>query len=353
MRITDVKVEPVELPPQLSFRTGDRHHSDAGRQPRTGAVLRIVTEDGLEGAAHSRRGQVLMDVVEQRIADELVGEDALARERLWERMWEIDRVEKFPVHVLGLVDVALWDLAGKAAGMPVHRLLGGYREEIEAYASLAAFGSVEEHLDVIDQCLELGFGAVKLRGWGDPHRDAELCLAARAHVGGRAVLMYDASGAFDLPDAVYVGQALTEANYLWYAEPMREFSVVSYRWLADRVGVPLLVAESAEGPNLNIADFIISGCAEYVHTGELYRGGITGAMRVAHLADAFLLRAEVRGSGLVAAHLCMSISNATYYESPVLTNPVVRDHMVDARGVLHAPQAPGIGYDTLPAPFTP
>jgi L-alanine-DL-glutamate epimerase-like enolase superfamily enzyme len=351
MRITDVKVEPVELPAQSSFRAGQRHPWEAAGQSRTGAVLRVVTEDGLEGAAHSRRGQVLMDVVEQRVADELVGEDALARERVWERMWEIDRVEKFPVHVLGLVDVALWDLAGKAAGMPVHRLLGGYREQIPAYASLATFGSVEEHLDVIDQCLELGFGAVKLRGWGDPRADAELCVAARAHVGGRAVLMYDAAGAFDLPDAVYVGQALAEANYLWYAEPMREFSVTSYRWLADRVNVPLLVAESAEGPNLNIADFITSGCAEYVHTGELYRGGITGAMRVAHLADAFLLRAEVRGSGLVAAHLCMSISNATYYESPVLTNPVVREECVDIRGQLPAPTGPGLGYDTFGPSF--
>ncbi len=339
MRIVDVKVEPVELPARPSFRRGGRLPSPS----RVGAVLRIVTDDGFEGVVHSRRGQVLMDVVEQLLADELVGEDPLARERLWERMWEIDRVEKFPVHVLGLVDVALWDLAGKAAGMPVHRLLGGYRERIPAYASLATFHSVEEHLDVIDQCLELGFPAVKLRGWGDPRRDAELCLAARAHVDGRAVLMYDGSGAFDLPDAVYVGQALTEARYLWYAEPMREFSVTSYRWLADRIGVPLLVAESAEGRNLNVADFISSGCAEYVHTGELSRVGITGAMRVAHLAAAFLLRAEVHGSGLVAAHLCMAIANTTYYESPVLANPVVREACIDDSGILHAPTAPGIG----------
>lgn len=342
MRISDIKVEPVELPAQPSFRGGSRPASGPGR---TGAVLRIVAEDGTEGAAHSSRGQVLLDPVSQLLADELIGEDALARERIWERMWEIDRVEKFAVPILGLVDVALWDLAGKAAGVPVHRLLGGYREQISAYASLAAFGSIEEHLEVVDQCLELGFTAVKLRGWGDPRKDAELCLAARGHVGGRAVLMYDGSCAFDLPDAVYVGQALTEANFLWYAQPMREVSVTSYRWLADRIGVPLLVAESAEGPTLNVVDFISSGCAEYVHTGELYRTGITGAMRVAHLADAFLLRAEVHGSGLVAAHLCMAVPNTTYYESPVLTNPVIREACVDADGQLPAPSAPGIGYD--------
>jgi L-alanine-DL-glutamate epimerase-like enolase superfamily enzyme len=342
MRIVDVKVEPVELPAVPSFRRGRRVPVS---QSRTGAVLRIVTDDGLHGTVHSRRGQVLMDIVEQLLADELVGEDPLARERLWERMWEIDRVEKFPVHVLGLVDVALWDLAGKAAGMPVHRLLGGYREQIPAYASLATFSSVDEHLDVVDQCLALGFPALKLRGWGDPHADADLCLAVRERVGGRAVLMYDGAGAFDVPDAVYVGDALTEAQYLWFAEPMREFSVTSYRWLSDRVGVPLLVAETAEGPNLNVGDFITSGCAEYVHTGELSRTGITGAMRVAHLADAFLLRAEVRGTGLVAAHLCMAIPNTTYYESPVLANPVVREACVGPDGLIQAPVAPGIGYD--------
>ena len=83
----------------------------------------------------------------------------------------------------------------------------------------------------------------------------------REHVGPDVDLMYDGSAAFDLPSAEYLGRALGEAGYRWYEEPMREFSVTAYRWLADRVDVPLLVGETSDGSHLNTADFIASGCA--------------------------------------------------------------------------------------------
>jgi L-alanine-DL-glutamate epimerase-like enolase superfamily enzyme len=165
--------------------------------------------------------------------------------------------------------------------------------------------------------------------------------------------MYDGSAGFDLPDAIYVGHALAEAGYLWYEEPMREFSITAYRRLAEMVRIPLLVAETSDGAHMNVADFIAAGCATYVRTSAGFKGGITGAMRIAHLADAFRLRAEVHGGGLVHAHLCMAIPNTTYYESLVMTNPVVREPAVDEHGLVHAPMAPGIGFeahwgDTLP-----
>ena len=103
---------------------------------------------------------------------------------------------------------------------------------------------------------------------------------------------------------------------------MREFSVTAYRWLAERVDVPLLVGETSDGSHLNTADFIASGCATYVRTSANQRGGITGAMRIAHLADSFRLRAEVHGPTEPAVHLCMAIPNSTYYESLVTSNPV-------------------------------
>ena len=206
--------------------------------------------------------------------------------------------------------------------MPVHRLLGTYRDAIPAYASTTTFATVEEYLDVADQCLELGYPAIKLHAWGDARGDAELCQRLRAHVGPDVDLMYDGSAGFDLPDAVYLGDALAEAGYLWYEEPMREFSVTAYKWLAERVEVPLLVGETSDGSHLNTADFIASGCATYVRTSANHRGGITGAMRIAHLADSFRLRAEVHGPTESAVHLCMAIPNCTYYESLVTSNPV-------------------------------
>ena len=320
-----------------------------GSEPAlTGAVLRIRTDEGPTGIALSHRGVILRDLVDRRLRAELVGQDPLQREWLWHRVWELDRIEEFPLYVLGLVDIALWDLAGKAVGLPVHQLLGGFRTSIPAYASTVTFATIEEYLDVADQCLALGYPAIKLHAWGDARRDAKLGQALRRHVGDEVPLMYDGSAAFDLPDATYLGHALADAGYLWYEEPMREFSVTAYKWLAERVRIPLLVAETADGAHMNTADFIAAGCAAFVRTSSGLRGGITGAMRTAHLADSFRLRAEVHGDGIANRHLCMAISNTTYYESLVRTNPVVRAPEIDAQGLVHAPTAPGIGYESEP-----
>jgi L-alanine-DL-glutamate epimerase-like enolase superfamily enzyme len=133
--------------------------------------------------------------------------------------------------------------------------------------------------------------------------------------------------------------------FMWYEEPMREFSITAYRRLAAMVRIPLLVAETSDGAHMNVADFITAGCATFVRTSAAFKGGITGAMRIAHLADAFRLRAEVHGGGLVHTHLCMAIPNTTYYESLVMTNPVAREPAVDEQGLVHAPTAPGIGFE--------
>ena len=260
-------------------------------------------------------------------------------------MWELDRIEEFPIYTLGIVDVALWDLAGKILQVPTYELLGAFRTEIPAYASTSTFASVEEYLDVIDQCLALGYRAIKLHAWGDARRDAKLAQAVRDHVGPHRDLMYDGSAGFDLPDAIFLGRALAEAGYLWYEEPIREFSVTSYRWLSERVPVPLLVAETSDGAHMNAGDFIMSGAATYVRAGVTHKGGLTGALRIAHAADAFRLRVEVAGGGLPNRHLCMAIPNTTYYESLVTSNPVRPDPAVDSDGVVHATTQPGMGYE--------
>jgi L-alanine-DL-glutamate epimerase-like enolase superfamily enzyme len=343
MRITDVRVHLVPTPagPPFRWRAGLPGSEPAG----IGAVLRLITDAGIEGLALSGRGRILADLVERRLRAELIGQDPLQKEWLWHRVWELDRIEEFPLYILGLVDVALWDITGKAAGMPVYRLLGGFREAIPAYASTVTFASTEEFLDVADQCLALGYPAIKLHAWGDARRDAALCQALRAHLGGEVPLMYDGSAGFDLPDAMYLGHALAEAGYLWYEEPMREFSISAYRQLASAVRVPLLVAETSDGAHMNTADFIAAGCATFVRTSAGLKGGLTGAMRIAHLADAFRLRAEVHGGGIVNTHLCMAISNTTYYESLIRANPAMREPVVDAQGLVHAPDLPGIGFE--------
>lgn len=115
---------------------------------------------------------------------------------------------------------------------------------------------------------------------------------------------------------------------------------------AASVRVPLLVAETSDGAHMNTADFIAAGCATMVRTSAYLKGGFTGAMRIAHLADAFRLRAEVHGGGIVHTHLCMALSNTTYYESLVSGNPLKWETIIDECGLVHAPTAPGISFET-------
>jgi L-alanine-DL-glutamate epimerase-like enolase superfamily enzyme len=346
MKITSVESIRVRIPaadPPFAWRHGLGGSAPAG----DGAVLKIGTDDGAEGVALFARpgaANMLDDLVERVFRPELIGQDPYRREWIWHRIWELDRIEELPLPSLGLVDTALWDLAARASNQPVWQLLGGYRDSIPAYASTTTFETTEEFLHVADQCLELGYSAIKLHAWGDARRDAKLCEALRAHVGDSVPLMYDGSAGFDLPDAIYLGRALGELDYVWYEEPMREFSITAYKRLAEAVDVPLLVAETSDGAHMNSADFIDAGAATFgVRAGTTLRGGITGAMRTAHLADAYRLRAEVHGSDIPNHHLCMAISNTTYYESLVTSSTVVRERHVDANGLVHAPRGPGIG----------
>ncbi|WP_326793038.1 hypothetical protein OHA79_37565 [Streptomyces sp. NBC_00841] len=101
MRITDVTVELVDLPAQPLFRW--RNGLPGSEDSVTGGILRVHTDDGLEGEAHTRRGLIVADLVQRRIRADLLGRDPLARELLRHRLWELDRIEEFPIYVFGLV----------------------------------------------------------------------------------------------------------------------------------------------------------------------------------------------------------------------------------------------------------
>jgi L-alanine-DL-glutamate epimerase-like enolase superfamily enzyme len=185
LRITHVDSFDVLAPgahPPFAWREGLRGGPSAGHV----AVLRLRADEGVDGVAltmHRGSARVVADIVERVLRDELVGTDPLRREWLWHRMWELDRTEEFPIYLLGLVDTALWDLAGRFYGSPTWEVIGGFRRQIPAYASTSTFSSTAEYLEVATQCMELGYPAIKLHAWGDTRRDAALCTALRAHVG--------------------------------------------------------------------------------------------------------------------------------------------------------------------------
>ena len=243
MRIVEVEAYPVRgrVPIPFSWREGLLGSGEWFEQ----TWLRIVTDEGVEGYGAIDRAAIGVDLVERQLRPLLLGLDPLQKELAWHLVWELDRVEELPLYALGAVDVALWDITAKRAGIPLYQLLGGYSDSVPACASTSTFSSVDEYLEVADQCIEHGFTGIKLHAWGDVKRDAELCQRLRAHVGDEPALMYDGSAAFNPYDALYLGRALEEAGYLWYEEPMREFGTSAYRKLCDALDIPVLAPETA------------------------------------------------------------------------------------------------------------
>ncbi len=154
MRITGVRVEVTEQPVKHIFRW---RAGLPGSGTTRRAPVEIETDEGITGEARMTAGRIIADLVDRRLREMLVGRDPLMKEDLWERVWEIDRIEELPIYVLGLADIALWDITAKVAGLPLYKVIGGYRDRIPAYASTVTFETTEEFLDVADQCLELRF----------------------------------------------------------------------------------------------------------------------------------------------------------------------------------------------------
>jgi L-alanine-DL-glutamate epimerase-like enolase superfamily enzyme len=342
MQIIDVRAYTLDEPVAHQFVWRAGIPGSGARRETT--WLHLVTDEGIDGLSPIPRGAIALDLIRRRLREPLIGQNPLQKELLWHQIWEIDRIEEFPLYFLGAVDVALWDITAKAAGLPLYQLLGGYRDRIPAYASTVTFATTEEFLEVADQCLEHGFRAIKLHAWGDARRDARLCQDLRRHVGDEIALMYDGSAGFNPYESLYLGRALEEAAYLWYEEPMREFSIGAYRKLCEDLDIPVLAAECSDGSHYNVADFILHGAADMVRTSVHYKGGITGAMRVAHLADAFQLTAEVHGGGPANLQIGLAIRNNSYYESLVTCNPIEVEPGIGRDGAIGAPEPPGVGF---------
>ena len=153
MRITGITVQLIR------FERAPYHWCDDLPVPPTTVTspwLRIHTDAGLEG--HCFGATDVVDAGVETVKGLLVGEDPLNRERIWHRFWKAARWRGFQGK-LGTVDVALWDLFGQATGLPVYKLLGGFRDDIPAYASTLTLDSVEEYADLAQGCVERGYTA--------------------------------------------------------------------------------------------------------------------------------------------------------------------------------------------------
>ncbi len=352
MKITDIRCYLVEEPDAgdpYRWRAGLPGSGDgtpANRLPRH-AVVRIDTDEGVTGAVKINRGDAVLSLVQRRFKA-LIGLDPLLTEDLWHRVWEIDRVEEMHLHHLGLIDLICWDIKSRKAGMPLYRMLGGHGNRIQAYASTVTWDTVDDYERHIKECMDEGFTAFKLHAWGDAKEDAALARALRQWTGPDAVLMFDGSAGWDLTTALRFGRVLEDEGFYWYEEPMREFDLGSYTKLCRDLDIPVLACETSDGVHWNAATWIQDEALDMMRTNPAMKGGLTGALKIAHLAEAHGMKAQVHGMGLPHAHLCGAIPNNDFYEELVISTGQIRGlrhrtQLPIVDGILTVPEAPGLG----------
>jgi len=308
----------------------------------------METDTGIMASLEIGRGEALLDLVARRYHT-FLGENPLMSERLWALMWEIDRIEEVHMRALGLLDILCWDLKSQVAGMPIHQLLGGNVTKVPAYASTVTWPTLGEYERHIKLCRNLGFTAFKLHAWGDVKRDIEVSRALRRWVGPDADLMFDGSAGWDYVDALKVGLALQDEGFLWYEEPMREFHLGSYAKLCNKLTIPILAAETSDGVHWNMANWIDAGALDMTRVSSHYKGGFTGAIKIAHLAESVGMRAQVHGMGIENAQICAAILNNDYHEQLVINEDQIRSlsglgALAITDGYLNVSQGAGLGY---------
>jgi L-alanine-DL-glutamate epimerase-like enolase superfamily enzyme len=318
-------------------------------------MLRIQTDAGIEGVCFDAT-----DVVDAGIAAVsalLIGEDPMNRERIWHRFWKAGRMRGFRGR-LGTVDVALWDLFGKATGMPVYKLLGGYRDEIPAYASTLTLDSVEEYGELARTCVDKGYTAIKLHIWGKVRKDFAAAQIVRREVGDDVILMLDASSMYTSEEAEWMGRGLEELGYYFFEEPIDHWNMTGLAELRKRLKIPLAVAETSDGSVYDAVTHLKLGTGDIVITDPMFKAGFTGAMKTANLWEAYGMRVKVHGSDIACLHTALAVPSNRFFERIVRGSPDGLDESffappgirtaageIDRAGLVRAWDKPGLGIE--------
>ena len=355
MKITDVTVtlwEWKDIPPMRYTLTVS---SSKDRKTQMGLV-RISTDEGVDGYSFigSALGSAQRDApyIAEALKPMLVGQDPLARERIWQTMMR--RLMGQRITTISAVDVALWDLAGRHAGLPIHQLMGSYRDSIPAYASSAVLDTPEAYAEEAIKYREAGWTAYKIHPHGDPDADIRICREVRRAVGDEYRLMLDSTWSYDYPQAVRVGVAIQELGFYWYEDPLAHDDIYSYVKLKQLLHIPIMATELPLTGPTSYAPWIMEQATDYLRGDVYLKGGLTSCRKTAHLAEAFHMTYEVHhGSNslnnVANLHLLMAIPNCEYFEvllpSEVQKHGLVKDIEVDGDGMVHAFNEPGLGAE--------
>ncbi|MGW6541133.1 mandelate racemase/muconate lactonizing enzyme family protein [Streptomyces sp. NPDC055051] len=356
----DLYDSPEDVPDWLRYPASS--HLVLPRRGQYATLVKVHAEDGTVGIGECYglpSPQVTATVVTTVLAPLLIGQDALATTAVWERLYQGQAAgghnRGFYLEALAGIDLALWDLRGKLAGVPVHRLLGGpIRERIDCYASPVAL-----HADPADSAQQAlgfvadGFKALKVKIGRGERTDRAHLSAVREAVGEDIEILTDVNCAYDLDQATRVGGVLRDLGISWYEEPLQVDDLANLGELRRRTGLTIVNGET-HFTRFDLRESLLNRAIDVFMPNVARCGGITEATRLAALASAFHVDIAPHGVGsgvslCAALQLCAATPNLRTYEYNRLPNPIRERILTNPPefkdGALTVPQGPGLGAD--------
>ncbi|MGI6097373.1 MAG: mandelate racemase/muconate lactonizing enzyme family protein [Dethiobacteria bacterium] len=325
-------------------------------------LVRVITDEGLVGVGEAlvRTGpKATKHIVDDLLAPRLLGKDPLDIAGLWWEMFSAMRTRGHTkghfIEAISAVDVALWDIAGKAKGLPVYKALHGFgRQTLPAYASSIFMGSVREMEAQTQRFLDLGYKAMKIKIGMGIDRDVEAVRSIRSLVGGEIKLMVDANSVYDAATAVRLGRKLEKYDLEWFEEPVPPYDLQGYRKVKYGQAIPIAGGEG-EFALYGFRDLLDTGAIDILQPDLGRVGGFTEAMRISALLQAHNLlftphTGMCSGVNIVAAMHFAAAAPQFYMfefmeiEHPLLeifTTPLPRPSV----GEINMPDLPGLGVE--------
>jgi D-galactarolactone cycloisomerase len=347
-------------------------YSQAWYRMRGAMLVELETEDGAVGWGEAFGPPALTAPIVAWFAPLLEGEDALAGEAIWQRLYNALRdhgQRGLAIEALSAVDIALWDIRGQVAGLPIHRLMGGpLRTAVRPYATGFYRRERDDHDTYLraeaDQRLAEGFRALKLKtGWGLAE-DIALTRAMRRHVGPDILMPVDCNHAYDAASAIRYGNAVADQDILWFEEPVPPEDIDGYVEVKARQPIAVAGGE-ASFTRWGFREMIVRRAADILQPDVAACGGLSEAKKIADMATAFGLRTNphVWGTGIALAaslHLLavipdnppgllpiqpmLELDRSPHPVRDALTEPVRLEN-----GMVTIPEAPGLGTAPDPA----
>ncbi|HEX2556488.1 MAG TPA: mandelate racemase/muconate lactonizing enzyme family protein [Microvirga sp.] len=358
IRITDVIAHPLKQTLPQPTVTSWGQYTDVSI-----VLVEVRTDAGITGVGEALARfspKAYAELIETSLKPRLVGGNPTDIQAHWRTMRRAlsGRSGGMLFEAIAGVDIALWDILGKVAGLPVHRLLGGMgRTEVPVYAASVNWGSDEFMDRELDRYLEKGFPRIKIKV-ANPVREACRRIARlRKRAGESIELCVDANWAYTLEEAVEVGRALSDHSYFWFEEPLRPEDEAGYEELHRRCATPLAAGES--NYTLDQAMRLVSNrTLSYLQPDVARSGGISETRRMADFAAAHDVQyaPHIGMSGIVcetaSVHLAAAMPNIRAMECETDASPFKTAITGAApgaerqkNGMLPVPTGPGLGIE--------